>query len=101
MTLDEATREIERRDELLAYADHRNAELEAQAAAMREALEHCKHRPHEHNPGPEFTVTQCEVIDRALAPDAGKALLERLEKAERERGSNHGSIPKARQATSS
>jgi hypothetical protein len=25
-------------------------ELEAQAAAMREALEHCKHRPHEHNP---------------------------------------------------
>lgn len=64
------------------------AQFEAQAAAMHEALEHCKHRPHEHNPGPEFTVTQCEVIDRALASDAGKALLERLEGTEKARDAN-------------
>lgn len=51
----------------------RIAELEAQVQQLREALEHCKSRPHEHNPGPEFTVTHCEVIDRALAATAPDA----------------------------
>lgn len=84
MNLDEALREIERRDEFIAWADQRNAELEAEAAAMREALEHCRHRPHEHNPLPDFTITRCDVIDRALTPDAGKAFLERAKADERE-----------------
>ena len=34
---------------------------------MEKALEHCRHRPHEHNPVGDFTVTKCEVIDSALA----------------------------------
>lgn len=33
----------------------------------RRALEHCRHRPHEHNPLPDFTITRCDVIDGALA----------------------------------
>lgn len=52
--------------------------LEAENARLREALElaksaleHCKHRPHEHNPGADFVVTRCEVIDRALAALSG------------------------------
>lgn len=39
----------------------------AQVKQLREALLHCKSRPHEHNPPAEFTITSCEVIDRALA----------------------------------
>jgi hypothetical protein len=31
---------------------------------------------------PDFTVTHCEVIDRALASSAGKLFAERLERAE-------------------
>jgi hypothetical protein len=30
------------------------------------ALIHCRNRPHEHNPSKGFTMTQCEVIDRAI-----------------------------------
>ncbi len=41
--------------------------LESVQAKLIQALEHCRHRPHEHNPGPEFTITRCDVIDRALA----------------------------------
>jgi len=37
-------------------------------AVVREALEHCRQRPHEHNPLPDWQgPTRCEVIDRALA----------------------------------
>ena len=37
-----------------------------QLEQARAALEHCRNRPHEHNPSPDFTITQCEVIDRAI-----------------------------------
>jgi hypothetical protein len=53
--------------EFYARRDATERRLAERDAVMRNALEHCKHRPHEHNPGPEFTVTRCEVIDRALA----------------------------------
>lgn len=34
---------------------------------LRQALEHCRNRPHEHNPLPDWSgPTRCEVIDRAL-----------------------------------
>ena len=33
---------------------------------LTDALEHCRHRPHQHNPGPDFTITDCDVINRAL-----------------------------------
>lgn len=40
----------------------------AEALRLAEtALEHCRNRPHMHNPPPGFHITQCEVIDRALA----------------------------------
>jgi hypothetical protein len=57
----------------------------AREAAMRNALEHCRHRPHEHNPGPEFTVTKCEVIDRALSLNAGSDFEQRIRADEREK----------------
>lgn len=91
MTLDEALREIERRDELLAWADRRNAELEAEAAAMREALQQVREtaensRRAESKGSSPYTLTfflAClTMLDAALAPDAGRALLERLRKAE-------------------
>lgn len=101
MTPDEALREIERRDELLAGADHRNAELEAQAAALREALEAVEWVTLEPDelPGCPFCrrtgpcwdaqgnkeggvhEPDCHVA-AALASDAGRQLLERLRKAE-------------------
>lgn len=34
---------------------------------VREALEHCRCRPHEHNPLPPFVANDCEVICRAIA----------------------------------
>lgn len=40
----------------------------ADVARLRGALLHCKHRPHEHNPGPDFTVTHCEVIAKPSPP---------------------------------
>ncbi len=61
--------ELER---LLTQAEERERALTAQIGLMRDALEHCRHRPHEHNPPPEFTVTHCEVIDRALATHTDK-----------------------------
>lgn len=30
------------------------------------ALEHCRHRPHEHNPPPSFGVTDCDIINRGI-----------------------------------
>jgi septal ring factor EnvC (AmiA/AmiB activator) len=42
-------------------------ELEGKLKGAEEALEHCRNRPHEHNPPIEFILTECEVIDRALA----------------------------------
>jgi hypothetical protein len=69
-------------DRTVHAIDQRIQELEAQAVAMREALEHCKHRPHAHNPLPAFTVTRCEVIDRALTTDAGKAMLAKVQQYE-------------------
>jgi hypothetical protein len=44
-------------------ADH----WKALAEKAREALEHCRNRPHEHNPMKDFTITHCDVIDKALA----------------------------------
>jgi hypothetical protein len=41
--------------------------LRSLADRMAEALEHCKNRPHEHNPPKEFTMTHCKVIDCSLA----------------------------------
>jgi len=42
-------------------------------AKVREALEHCRQRPHEHNPSPEWQgPTRCDVIDRALDALEGK-----------------------------
>lgn len=45
--------------------------LKAEVWRLREALEHCKNRPHEHNPPKEFTVTRCDVIDKALEQTQG------------------------------
>lgn len=74
---------IERREEMLRYNAQRIAELESQCAAMREALlSRCPaHCDADHEAGVcELTRRQVE----ALAPDAGKAPLERLERAERD-----------------
>ena len=66
-------------------------QLEAQAAAMREALERALGAHHnlyksvfgEHS-SPVDDLVRRQMLD-ALLPDAGKALLERLRKAETER----------------
>jgi|SRR4051812_28708893 hypothetical protein len=55
-----------------------NESLRAMCAAKDVALKHCRNRPHEHNPPPDFTITHCEVIDRALTLDCGKAITEEL-----------------------
>jgi hypothetical protein len=104
VTLDEALREIERREELIAGADHQNAQLEAQAAAMREALKSwrcpecrgagryeticrfCGDSTYDHDCVTETRdCCLCAPIRTALAPDAGKALLERLQRVEEDR----------------
>ncbi len=62
--------ETEARREAHVRAEKAEAEIERMKAGLAHAavaLEHCKHRPHEHNPPADFTVTHCEVIDRALA----------------------------------
>lgn len=91
MTPDEAHREIERREEMLRYDAQRIAELEAQCATMREALEKVSW-----GSLPIIRAQGCRqclsiaigrhadgcIVGAALAPDAGRALLERLERAE-------------------
>jgi hypothetical protein len=63
------------RDEARAALRARDAENEAKAAVIAAAdiaLEHCRQRPHEHNPAPDWQgPTRCEVIDRALAAIRG------------------------------
>lgn len=42
-------------------------ELRERFALIVEALEHCRWRPHEHNPSSAWTgPVKCDVIDRAL-----------------------------------
>ena len=78
-------------DELLAGADRHIAELQAQCAAMKEALRLadeaiCRDPRTTTGYGPGSPdIPALGIIRSALAPDAGKALLERLEKAEHER----------------
>ncbi len=54
----------------LAERDAALAEASASAIALATAaiaLEHCRQRPHEHNPAADWQgPTQCDVIDRAL-----------------------------------
>ena len=64
---------IRQKEEILEYKSFQNfhnprvEELKATVEVMRGALEHCRNRPHEHNPSKDFTITKCEVIDRALS----------------------------------
>lgn len=68
-----------------AYLERRIQELEAQCAAMREALEaisqmtDAEHDDDEHEPDCGVSIARA-----ALAADAGKEMLERLERAETE-----------------
>ena len=67
-------------DDIVSAEMARADTAEKQAAAMRAALEHCRQRPHEHNPLPTWEgPTHCEVIDAALASDAGKDWVPRAE----------------------
>lgn len=60
---------VRQADELRIDRDAARAEVERLKAGLgiaREALLHCKTRPHEHNPPQGFTTTRCEVIDRGI-----------------------------------
>lgn len=71
------------------FAEARASELEAQCAAMREALVHAladfHHLETKHGAYTDCTGIAVKRATKALASDAGKAVLERLAKAERER----------------
>lgn len=89
--IEEYKREVERRDELIAGADHRNAELQAQAAGLREALAYALKAGDMYQ---ELVLKQNRALEvRADLADQNSARwlasaaahLERAEKAERER----------------
>jgi hypothetical protein len=56
------------RIEIAANANPLLIEVLDRMMLMEEALEHCRWRPHEHNPVSEDWIgpTRCDVIDRAL-----------------------------------
>lgn len=89
--VEEYRREVERREEMIAAADHLNAELQAECAAMREALKNVPVR-HAADCAAPTMHQECDcgssiarMIGDAIAHDAGRALLERLEKLEAHR----------------
>lgn len=94
--------EVEREwTQRISDLESRLREAEAGAAAMREALSVARQemQNHWHNKPRIGMEAVCAQADAALASDAGRALLERLETLERERqascGYKHGWVPVA------